>query len=83
MTALQNTPPMPRETFVSGLPFEHREAIRRRLENREPAPGDAEDLLAVVEDWIAFAPMTEDDKDCLTADLLRWAQEARTWGPVR
>lgn len=72
-------PDMPIDTYLSTLPLEHREAISRA---RADAPLDSTDgdLFLKVVWWLTWSPMSEDDKNCLTLELLAATKRAKSWG---
>ena len=75
-------PDMPIDTYLTTLPPGHREAVRRARNGLGLEEEDGARFLKVIH-WITWAPMSEDDKDRLTLELLTAARIANSWDAAR
>lgn len=75
------SPDMPIDTYLSTLPPEHREAVNRSREGKVLTSEDGDRFLKIVY-WLTWAPMSEDDKDRLTLELLTATRIAKSWAPA-
>lgn len=75
-------PDMPIETYISTLPMRHRDAVERMRSGAPTTPEDGDLFLKVVY-WTTWAPMSEDDKDRFTLELLAATRTAKAWDAAR